>query len=119
MFAIGEIRSRPVHAAVFGGDCGGLGRRQAIRMEALRRIGEAGRAPPGGPGPGRRLALRARTSTDLVDWILRILISYAAVPGDGGRGRRTRSGASWPPGSSPPSSGRLAGGDRPRRSVRH
>jgi hypothetical protein len=22
---------------------------------------------------------------DLVDWILRILISYAAVPGDGGR----------------------------------
>ncbi len=38
----------------------------------------------------------------LVDWMLRILLSYAAVPGDGGRSP-TRSGADSPGGCSPPS----------------
>ena len=84
MFAIGQIRSRPVHAAVFGGDAAAWAAGQAIRMEALRRLGEAGVRP---------LAAAALASgrltdvdvEDLVDWILRILISYAAVPGEAGR----------------------------------
>ena len=45
MFAIGQIRSRPVHAAVFGGDSAAWAAGQAIRMEALRRIGQAGVRP--------------------------------------------------------------------------
>jgi len=84
MFAIGQIRSRPVHAAVFGGDAAAWAAGQAVRTEALRRIGEAG------VGPLVAAALSAGSLTerdveDLVDWILRILISYASVPGDGGR----------------------------------
>jgi AcrR family transcriptional regulator len=84
MFAIGQIRSRPVHAAVFGGESAAWAAGQAIRMEALRRIGESGVRPLVAP------ALAAGTLAepdveDLVDWILRILISYAAVPGHGDR----------------------------------
>jgi len=84
MFAIGQIRSRPVHAAVFGGEAAAWAAGQAIRMEALRRIGEAGVRPlvAGALAAG---SLTERDVEDLVDWILRILISYAAVPGDGGR----------------------------------
>jgi AcrR family transcriptional regulator len=84
MFAIAEIRSRPVHAAIFGGESAAWAANQAIREEALRRIGEAGVRPllasplSGGTIDEARMA-------DLVDWILRVLISYAAVPGDGGR----------------------------------
>ncbi len=84
MFAIGEIRSRPVHAAVFGGDSAAWAAHQAIREEALRRIGDAGLRPllamPLAGG-----SLSEEGLSDLVDWILRVLISYAAVPGDGGR----------------------------------
>ncbi len=84
MFAIGQIRSRPVHAAVFGGDSAAWAAGRAIRMEALREIGEAGIRPmvATAPAEGR---LSEQDVEDLVDWILRILISYAAVPGDGGR----------------------------------
>ncbi|HEX3981351.1 MAG TPA: TetR/AcrR family transcriptional regulator [Acidimicrobiales bacterium] len=85
MFAISQIRSRPVHAAVFGGDSAAWAAGQAIRLEALRRIGEAGVRPMVGPALADG-SLSERDMEDLVDWILRILISYAAVPGDGGRG---------------------------------
>jgi AcrR family transcriptional regulator len=84
LFAIAEIRRRPVHAAVFGGDSAAWAASQAIREEALRRIGDAGLRPL----VASALADGTLSETgmaDLVDWILRILISYAAVPGDGGR----------------------------------
>ena len=45
MFAIAEIRNRPVHAAVFGGDSAAWAAGHAIREVALRRIGEAGLRP--------------------------------------------------------------------------
>jgi AcrR family transcriptional regulator len=84
MFAIQAIRSRPVHAAIFGGESAAWAANQAIREEALRRIGEAGLRPllasPLGDG-----TLTEEAMADLADWILRVLISYAAVPGDGGR----------------------------------
>jgi AcrR family transcriptional regulator len=84
MFAISQIRSRPVHAAVFGGESAAWAAGQAIRMEALRRIGEAGVRPlvAGALADG---SLSDQDVEDLVDWILRILISYAAVPGHGDR----------------------------------
>jgi AcrR family transcriptional regulator len=84
MFAIGQIRTRPVHAAVFGGESAAYAAGQAIRMEALQRIGEAGVRPLVIRGVGEG-TLSEDDVEDLVDWILRILISYAAVPGDGGR----------------------------------
>jgi AcrR family transcriptional regulator len=86
MFAVSQIRSRPVHAAVFGGDSAAWAAGQAIRLEALRRIGEAGVRPMVGPALADG-SLSERDMEDLVDWILRILISYAAVPGDGCRGQ--------------------------------
>ncbi|HEY3842311.1 MAG TPA: TetR/AcrR family transcriptional regulator [Acidimicrobiales bacterium] len=84
LFSIKEIGRRPVHAAVFGGDSVAWAATQAIHVEALRRIGEAGIRPllqsslADGSMPDREMK-------DLVDWILRILISYAVVPGAGGR----------------------------------
>jgi AcrR family transcriptional regulator len=84
LFAIGEIRRRPVHAAVFGGDQAAWAAGQAIREEALRRIGDAGvralLAPALADG-----SLTEEGLADLSDWIIRILISFAAVPGAGGR----------------------------------
>jgi AcrR family transcriptional regulator len=84
MFAIEEIGQRPVHAAVFGGDSAAWAATQAIRVEALRHIGEAGVRPllASSLADG---SMSERDMADLIDWILRILISYAAVPGDGGR----------------------------------
>jgi len=84
MFCLEEISRRPLHAAVFGGDSAAWAAARAIRVEALRRIGEAGVRPlldpyvPDGSVPEADM-------TDLVDWIIRILISYSAVPGPGGR----------------------------------
>ena len=57
---------------------------RAIRMEALRGIGEAGVRPMVATALAEGRS-REQDVEDLVDWILRILISYAAVPGDGGR----------------------------------
>jgi hypothetical protein len=53
-------------------------------MEALRQISEAEVRPlvASAPAGGR---LSEQDVDDLVDWILRVIISYAAVPGDGGR----------------------------------
>jgi AcrR family transcriptional regulator len=84
MFSIKEIRRRPVHAAVFGGDSVAWAATRAIHVEALRRIGEAGVRPllESSIADG---SVSERDMMDLVDWILRILISYAVVPGDGGR----------------------------------
>jgi AcrR family transcriptional regulator len=84
MFSIEEIGRRPVHAAVFGGDSVAWAATQAIHVEALRRIGEAGVRPllESSIADG---SVSERDMMDLVDWILRILISYAVVPGDGGR----------------------------------
>ena len=57
---------------------------QAIRVEALRRIGEDGVRPllDSSISDG---TVSEQDMKDLVDWIIRILISYSAVPGHGGR----------------------------------
>jgi AcrR family transcriptional regulator len=84
IFSIEQIGRRPVHAAVFGGDSAAWAATQAIRVEALRRIGEAGIRPLlDSSFAGETVS--EQDMTDLVDWILRILISYSAVPGAGGR----------------------------------
>ena len=84
MYSIGEIRNRPVHAAAFGGDTAAWAAGRAIRTDALGRIGEASVRPLVASALAGGL-LSERDLVDLVDWIVRILISYAAVPGDGGR----------------------------------
>lgn len=84
LFSIGQIRSRPVHAAVFGGDAAAWAVGQAFSEEALRRIGDAGVRPLLAPALAAGL-LSEEDVADLVDWILRILLSYATVPGDAGR----------------------------------
>jgi len=84
MFSIGQIRSRPVHAAVFGGESAAWAAGQAFQEEALRRIGDAGVRPLLAPALAADLLCEDDVA-DLVDWILRILLSFAAVPGDGGR----------------------------------
>ena len=84
IFAIQEIGDRPVQAAVFGHDSAAWAATKAIHAEALRHVGEAGVRPllasalPNGTVSDQEM-------TDLIDWILRILTSYAAVPGAGGR----------------------------------
>ncbi|HEY6471360.1 MAG TPA: TetR/AcrR family transcriptional regulator [Acidimicrobiales bacterium] len=84
LFSIEEIGRRPVHAAVFGGDSGAWAATQALHVEALRRIGEAGVRPllESSLADG---SISEQEMMDLVDWIMRILISFAAVPGNGGR----------------------------------
>jgi AcrR family transcriptional regulator len=84
LYSIREIGRRPVHAAVFGGDSSAWAATQAIQVEALRRIGEAGVRPllESSLADG---AISEQEMMDLVDWIMRILISFAAVPGNGGR----------------------------------
>ncbi len=84
LFSIGQIRSRPVHAAVFGSDSAAWAAGQAFQEEALRLIGDAGVRPLLAPALAAG-TLSEEDVADLVDWILRILISFAAVPGDGGR----------------------------------
>jgi AcrR family transcriptional regulator len=84
LFAIQAIGNRPVHAAVFGGDSAAWAASQAIRQEALRRIGDAGLRPLVASALDDG-SLSEAGMTDLIDWILRILISFSSVPGDGGR----------------------------------
>lgn len=84
LFSIGQIRSRPVHAAVFGSDAAAWAAGQAFQEEALRLIGDAGVRPLLAPALADG-TLSEEDVADLVDWILRILLSYAAVPGEGGR----------------------------------
>jgi AcrR family transcriptional regulator len=84
VFSIEQIGQRPVHAAVFGGESAAWAATQAIQEEALQGIGEAGIRPllAAALSDG---SVSEQDMKDLVDWILRILISYAAVPGRGGR----------------------------------
>ncbi len=84
LFSISQIRSRPVHAAVFGSDSAAWAAGQAFQEEALRLIGDAGVRPLLAPALADG-TLSEDDVADLVDWILRILLSFAAVPGDGGR----------------------------------
>ncbi len=85
LFAIEQVRLRPVHAAVFTSDSAGWAATQAVSLAALRQLGEAGIRPV--LGPTSNGAVDDQVISDLVDWMLRILISYAAVPGRAGLDR--------------------------------
>ncbi len=91
LFAIEEIGRRPVHAAVFTSDSAGWAATQALPLAALHALGESGIRPLLGPAQDPALVddpdTADQTMADLVDWMLRVLISYAAVPG---RGELTR-----------------------------
>jgi hypothetical protein len=86
LFAIEQVRQRPVHAAVFASDSAGWAATQAVSLAALRQLGEAGIRPLLGPQPPEG-GVDDQVLSDLVDWMLRILISYAAVPGRTGLDR--------------------------------
>src|SRR3954447_24426244 len=80
VFAIGEIGRRPVHAAVFTTDSAGWAATQALRDNALHHLGEAGIRPLLASA-GDAGVISEQTIDDLVDWMIRILISYAVLPG--------------------------------------
>jgi AcrR family transcriptional regulator len=80
VFSISRICDRPVHAAIFTGESAAWAAGRAIRMDALRRIGETAIRPLLGPAIDSG-ALPGGAVDDLVDWILRVLLSYAAIPG--------------------------------------
>jgi AcrR family transcriptional regulator len=80
LFSIQQITRRPVHAAVFTTDSAGWAATKALQADALRRLGEAGIRPMLAPAEEAG-AVSEQTIDDLVDWMLRILISYASVPG--------------------------------------
>ncbi len=75
LFAIEQVRARPVHAAVFTSDSAGWAVTQAVSLAALRQLGEAGVRPLLGPASDDPMG--EQVIADLVDWMLRILISYA------------------------------------------
>ena len=88
LFSIAEVRRRPVHAALFtreseamAGDAAWAANR-ALRTRALRQIAEDAIRPALAGATGSRLP--ERETDDLVDWILRLLVSFAAVPGPNG-----------------------------------
>jgi AcrR family transcriptional regulator len=81
LFAIAEVRRRPVHAALFTTDEATWAARRALHTVALHRIGEDAVRPLVAAATGGQLA--DTETRDLVDWILRLMISYAAVPGPG------------------------------------
>jgi AcrR family transcriptional regulator len=83
VYSICRIADRPVHAAIFTGDSAAWAAGRAFRMDALRRIGETAIRPLLGPAIDSG-ALPAEVVADLIDWILRILLSYAAIPGPAG-----------------------------------
>lgn len=80
VFSISRICDRPVHAAIFTGESAAWAAGRAIRMDALRRIGQTAIRPLLGPAIDSG-ALPPASVSDLVDWILRVLLSYAAIPG--------------------------------------
>jgi AcrR family transcriptional regulator len=86
MLSLGQIASRPVHAAIFtgDGDSAAWAAGQAIRTTALRRIGEAAVRPLVSNATAAG-ALSDADVADLVDWIIRVLLSFASVPGPAGR----------------------------------
>jgi len=90
LLSIRQIGSRPVHAAIFTGDSAAWAAGQAIRMEALGRIGETAIRPlvshaTAGGAASATGPLSDADVADLVDWIIRILLSFASVPGPAGR----------------------------------
>ena len=105
VFGVGRICDRPVHAAIFTGESAAAGpRARAIRMDALRRIGQTAIQPLLGPAIDSGAAPRPPRSLDLVDWILRVLLSYAAIPGPAElQPGATKSTGNCEPGSCPPS----------------
>ena len=80
VFSVSRICGRPVHAAIFTGESAAWAAGRAIGMDALRRIGATAIRPLLGPAIDSG-ALPPGSVADLVDWILRVLLSYAAVPG--------------------------------------
>ena len=87
MFSISQMSKSPMHAAVFTGESAAWAARRAIRMEEIRRISERGirmivrvAADSDAPETG---TLSDNDITGLADWIMRILMSYALVPGPG------------------------------------
>src|SRR5690242_3378149 len=84
LFSIAEVRRRPVHAALFTSDDAAWAANRAVRTTALRRIAEDAIRPAIEGATGSRLS--APDTDDLVDWILRLLVSFAAVPGPSGAG---------------------------------
>jgi AcrR family transcriptional regulator len=80
VFSISRVGDRPVHAAIFSGESAAWAAGRPIRLDALRRIGEAAIRPMLGPAIDGGLLPRDAVA-DLTDWILRILLSYAAIPG--------------------------------------
>jgi AcrR family transcriptional regulator len=80
MFSIEQITSRPLHAALFTTDSAAWAARRTIRMQEIRRISERGlrQLMKGAIGRGD---LTDEDVSDLADWIMRILMSYASVPG--------------------------------------
>lgn len=89
MFSISQMSKRPMHAAVFTGESAAWAARRAIQMEEIRRISERGirmivrvAADSDAPEAG---TLSDNDITGLADWIMRILMSYALVPGPGDR----------------------------------
>jgi TetR/AcrR family transcriptional regulator len=80
MFSVAQIGSRPVHAGIFTGESAAWAAGRAIRMEALRRIGAAAVRPLLSDAMDSGV-LSDEDVAGLVDWILRILLSYAAIPG--------------------------------------
>lgn len=79
VFAIGEVQRRPVHAALFSTGDAAWSARRALRATTLRQISEDAIRPLLDAAAG----LTEPEVNDLVDWILRLIISYAAVPGPG------------------------------------
>ena len=82
LFSIDQITRRPVHAAVFTTDSAGWAATKALRVDALRRLGESGIRPMLASAQSGA-TVSDQQIDDLVDWMLRILISYAAIPGPG------------------------------------
>jgi AcrR family transcriptional regulator len=80
VYAMGEISRRPVHASVFTTDSAGWAATQALRDNALHHLGEAGIRPLLASA-GDAGVISEQTIDDLVDWMIRILISYAVLPG--------------------------------------
>lgn len=85
MYSLAQIRNRPMHAAIFTGDSAAWAAGRAFRQQALRQIAETAIRPRLVPAAAAG-ALTDQQVADIVDWILRILISFAAVPGPADRG---------------------------------
>jgi len=93
MFSISQMHNRPVHSAIFTGESAAWATQRAIRLAMIRRITARGlrmvmkvaAQDPDGGKPSSSEGLSDEQMADLSDWVLRILMSYASVPGLGDR----------------------------------